>query len=231
MHQSGLHEREQTCVSGNGKQSLNDQPRELWKGLLSGLIGGLAATLVMTQYQVNSAKLINSLRQEQPQQGAGESTTVAVADKITQAIAGSRVPPERRNLAGNLVHYGFGTLMGATYGVLHEVLPATSAGRGLAYGAALWAAADELALPASGLAKWWPEYPIHVHANALGAHLVYAATLDGIRRTVRSLLESQRKEEAESAHFRQPQGVSRKYGRVLVRRYSRFGAKGEPQAA
>jgi hypothetical protein len=230
MHQSGLHEREQISLNDIGAER-PAQSRELWNGLISGLIGGLAATFVMTQYQVNSTKLINRLRHEQPQQGGSESTTAVVADKITEAIAGSRIPPERRNLAGNLVHYGFGTLMGATYGVLNEVLPATNAGRGLAYGAALWAAADEVALPATGLAKWWPEYPIHVHANALGAHLAYAATLDGLRRAVRSLLESQRKEEAETAHFRQPHETSRKYGRVPARRFNRFGTKGEQQAA
>lgn len=232
MRQNGLHEREQISVSDTGEERLNDQPRDLWKGLLSGLIGGLAATFIMTQYQVNSTKWINRLRHETPQQGGGENTTVVVADKITEAIAGSRIPPDRRNLAGNFVHYSFGTLMGATYGVLNELLPATSAGRGLAYGVALWAAADEVALPVAGLAKWWPEYPIHVHANALGAHLAYATSLDGVRRAVRSLLESQgHQDEAKAAWFRQPHGVSRKYGRVSARRSRRFGTKGEQQAA
>jgi putative membrane protein len=184
--------------------------RKPWKAMVSGIAAGLAATWVMTQYQVNSQKLISRIRREPPQQG-GESTTVAVAKRVTRSFSGRELPPEWVPFAGNAVHYGFGASMGALYGILTEFLPAVSAGRGLAYGAAVWAMADEVALPAAGMAKWWPEYPTRVHANALAAHLVYASALDTVHRGLHSLLDL---------------GQSRGQHRLAspsTRRFSRFG--------
>ncbi|MFB3812872.1 MAG: DUF1440 domain-containing protein [Terriglobales bacterium] len=170
---------------------------ELWKAIVSGLAAGAIATVVMTQYQTRSQQLIKKLQKRQPGQqqqeqqgGQQQNPTVMVANRISKAIAGREISKEKQELAGLAVHYGFGALMGGLYGLLNHVLPAASAGRGLAYGTALWASADEIALPASGMAKWWPEYPIHVHANALGAHLVYAFALDAARRGFRQLLDT-----------------------------------------
>jgi hypothetical protein len=213
------------------EQTGSQQDREIWKGLVSGLVGGLAATLAMTQYQVNATKLINKARHAEPeQQESGESTPVLLADRISNTIAGRPVPTELRGMAGNLVHYGFGTLMGGIYGVLSELLPVATAGRGAAYGAAMWAAVDELALPASGVAEWWPAYPIHVHANALGAHLVYGTALDGARRGVRALLDRGTSQVEESAYFRTPQ-KGRRTASSSLRRFSRFGLEGKKTAA
>jgi hypothetical protein len=114
---------------------------------------------------------------------------VAVADRIARRIAARALPPDKKEMAGNLVHYGFGTLMGGLYGVLRELWPPAGAAHGVAYGAVVWASVDETLLPAAGLAKWAPEYPAYVHANALGAHLVYAVTLESTRRLFEPLLD------------------------------------------
>jgi putative membrane protein len=74
------------------------------------------------------------------------------------------------------------------YGALAELSPTVAAGAGVPFGAALWLAADELAVPALGLSKPLPEYPPSVHANALAAHLVYSLTTDLVRRAVRRAL-------------------------------------------
>lgn len=223
MHNRGLLAREEDYGT-------TESAGQLWKGLLSGIAAGLAATWVMTQYQVNSQKLISRIRHE-PAQQAADSTTVAVAKTITRSFSGRELPPEWVPFAGNAVHYGFGASMGAAYGILTEFLPAASAGRGLAYGAGVWAAADELALPAAGLAKWWPEYPIHVHANALAAHLVYATALDVTRRGLHRLLDiGEHRTQSESAYFRQPRAQHR-FSKVATRRFSRFGLEREAESA
>ena len=53
---------------------------------------------------------------------------------------------------------------------------------GIPFGAALWLAADEIGVPAAGLAKGPAEYPVSKHASALAAHLVYGATTELVRR-------------------------------------------------
>lgn len=212
--------------------------RTIWKGLAAGAVSGLAATWIMTQYQVGSQKLMQKLKQsrsaeEQPggwqnqqQPDNAENPTVTVAKKITGAV-GAQVPEDKKQLAGNVVHYGFGTAMGVFYGLLSEFVPATTTARGVVYGAGLWAAADELTLPAAGLAKWWPEYPLEVHANALAAHIVYAKSMDEIYRGVRRLLDLAVEPSVKlgKTDFRPPR-VHPRAARPVVVRARRFG--GEP---
>ena len=74
--------------------------------------------------------------------------------------------------------------MGALYGLLSEVAPVTRTGFGLAYAAALWLAADEIMVPALKLSKPPDEVPLSKHLEGLGAHLVYGATTEGVRRAL-----------------------------------------------
>jgi uncharacterized membrane protein YagU involved in acid resistance len=78
--------------------------------------------------------------------------------------------------------------MGALYGALAEVAPQTTIGHGTPYGAAVWLGADEIAVPAFGLADGPAETPASTHLQALAAHLVYGVTLDTVRRLVRRVL-------------------------------------------
>jgi putative membrane protein len=194
--QTELYERSEMYSSQGG-----DRRREVWKGLVSGLASGLTASWIMTEYQVNAPKLFAKIQSRggQPREGEfqqqsaqpseSENPTIRIADTIARKVAKRELPQDRRQTAGNLVHYGYGTLMGGLYGVLGDLWSPVRSARGLAYGAALWAAGDELAVPALGLAKWAPEYPLQVHANALGAHLVYAFSLDSIYSGVHRLLD------------------------------------------
>jgi hypothetical protein len=194
--QTELYERSEMYLSEG-----SDRKLEVWKSLVSGLASGLAATWIMTEYQVNAPKLFAKIQsrggqphegesqQQSAQPSESENPTIRIADTIARKVAKRELPQDHRQTAGNLVHYGYGTLMGAVYGFLREVWPPVRAARGGAYGAALWAAGDEFALPALGLAKWAPEYPLHVHAHALGAHLVYAFSLDSIYSGVHRLLD------------------------------------------
>ena len=101
---------------------------------------------------------------------------------------GRELTPEESQQAEPWVHYGFGTLMGGLYGLLAEAAPFTAKGLGTAYGTALWFGGDEIAVPMLQLSKPATAYPVKVHAEALASHLVYGASLEGVRRGLRRLL-------------------------------------------
>ena len=173
----------------------------VWKGVLAGVAGGLAGTLVMTQFQnlwnKASEKLSdNGSSKRNEQQGGkekkGEDATTKVAGKIAHK-AGYKLSQAEKKKAGPVVHYGFGTAMGAAYGIAHEFAPRGMRGMhpllaGTSYGTALFAGADEVALPALGLSPAPQETPASKHLYGLVSHVVYGLTAEMVRRRVRRVL-------------------------------------------
>lgn len=83
------------------------------------------------------------------------------------SLAGNELTPEQKEKAGSIVHYGFGTAMGALYGVAMELLPrrlrdANPALSGAGIGSALFVGAHEVAVPVLGylIARFTNRYPI-----------------------------------------------------------------------
>ena len=111
-----------------------------------------------------------------------------VAEAVSRTVASHSLNEGEQKIAGPAVHFGFGTIMGAAYGSLAEQAPEVRAGRGTAYGAGLWLAADEVALPALGLTAGPTRHPFKTHAQALAMHLVYGLTLETVRKQVREVL-------------------------------------------
>ncbi len=151
----------------------------IYKGLIAGAAGGLAASWIMTRFQLAVA---HALGQSDPHEGQEEDATVKTAQKISGGLLHRELSPSEKKVAGPLVHYAYGTGIGALYGGLaanHEV---TKCGFGSAYGAAVWALGDEMAVPALGLGKKPAETPVSQHFQMLAAHLVYGITLEGVRR-------------------------------------------------
>jgi hypothetical protein len=56
------------------------------------------------------------------------------------------------------------------------------------YGGALFAGADEIAVPALGLAPSPKKAPLSQHLYGLASHVVYGVTGEMVRRTVRKYL-------------------------------------------
>ncbi len=172
---------------------MQDSSTNAWKGLAAGLAGGLAATFVMTQFQELSTKLEKKLKESQGNGGEkkkkkGEDATVKAASKVSRKILHHPLTPGEKKKAGPAVHYGFGTLTGAAYGVLAELVPGVTRGAGAPFGTALWVGADEIAVPAFGLSGPPWESPPSVHVKALAAHLVYGVAAEGVRKLVRRAL-------------------------------------------
>ena len=183
---------------------LGNPPKErsIVKGLVSGLAAGLVGTIAMTQFQNawgktskaiqgNGSKAQDSDRQVR-KEAQSEDSTMKAAGKLAH-LAGRELSHEQRAKGGPIVHYCFGALMGALYGVCMEVAPESVRVRklpfrALGFGSALFAGADEVALPALGLAGKVTETPPSSHLYGFASHMVYGFTAELVRKGVRHLL-------------------------------------------
>ena len=107
----------------------------------------------------------------------GAPPTVKVAQKAASAL-GTAIPSHRRSVAGQVVHYGFGSFWGAVLGGLSARWRTLPPGAGVALGILLWMSIDEGALPALGLSGKPGEYPRQSHVRGLAAHVLYGVVLD-----------------------------------------------------
>jgi putative membrane protein len=161
--------------------------RNLVLGTLAGALGGLVASYAMNQFQKVWAAAEKKISGEKQQQGSGdaEDATMKTADRISSTFTGHHLTKAEKKKAGPLVHYAFGTFMGAVYGAAVEVNPSSHALGGMPFGAILFAGADELALPLLGLSDKPTKYPLSTHVYGLASHAVYGVTTEAVRRIVR----------------------------------------------
>jgi putative membrane protein len=163
---------------------------DLWRGALSGAIGGLAGSGIM---KVGQKAFHKEEHNGQPSpQGVceeGQDPAAKVAEGISEKVMGTELSPAGKKNGGALVHFAFGSGMGAVYGAISELAPATTRWAGAPFGAVLWAAADLGAMPAFGLIKPPHKIPLSRHAEMLGMHVAYGLTTDTVRRYVRRMLD------------------------------------------
>jgi uncharacterized membrane protein YagU involved in acid resistance len=168
-----------TCVNASRR-------KDAIKGMVAGLAGGLVASWTMNQFQA----LISRASDGPPQQSGGddEDATNRLAQAIAAKTIDRRLSKQEVEVAGPVVHYAYGTLMGGVYGAAAERATGWQSLAGAAYGALLWAAGDELAVPLLGLSRPSTEFPIGTHVQALAAHIVYGVTTEVVRRGVRAAI-------------------------------------------
>ena len=197
-------------ASYDREQNHDDNARpDILRGVIAGAVAGAAASAAMNIFQRVCSRLLlgyetshgaQSLQKGDPPHGAAkvlkehgaDDPTDDSAERLAQTISvvgfnRKLTKPERRK-AGTALHYGYGAAMGAAYGGAAEYFPAATFAAGLPYGAMIWVGADEVVVPALGLSKPASEYPLSVHAAAFAAHLVYGASLEAARKTLRRLL-------------------------------------------
>jgi len=153
--------------------------KKVYEGVIAGSLAGLAASWVMPRFQYLLARALGN---RDPHEGQGEDATVKTAERISCTMLHRELPAESKEKAGSLVHYAYGTGIGALYGGLAAKQERTTSGFGTAYGAAAWALGDEIAVPAFGLGRKATETPLSQHLQAFAAHLVYGIALEGVRR-------------------------------------------------
>jgi putative membrane protein len=170
--------------------------RRMWKGLLAGGAAGAAGSRAMNQFQNLWTKLSQKQNGKAPQNQSGESTdedaTMKAAGKVAE-ITGHPLSREQKQKAGPLVHYAFGTGMGALYGALLEAGPRRLRRRnalltGLGFGSVLFVGADEIVVPALKLSGSPTESPLSSHLYAFASHAVYGITAGAVRKAVRAAL-------------------------------------------
>jgi putative membrane protein len=168
----------------------------IWIGAAAGLIGGAVGTWAMSQFQGLWSNVVHGY--ESPSAGGrhdardwqerndGENANEIAAQTVAAHTIARRLTRPELTVAAPLVHYAFGSVMGALYGILAERARRVPAAAGAGFGTAVWIGADELAMPMLGLARRDTDYPLEAHAQSFAAHLVYGVTTDLARRAVRA---------------------------------------------
>lgn len=177
--------------------------RHVLRGILAGAGAGLAAAWVMNVFMAGPGQRLHEsletddeLRKERQERIKAEihgepkiDATMKAADALVATATGGRhLSLEEQQKGGPVVHYGFGALAGAVYGGLAEAAPAVTSGLGTAFGTALFASADLVAVPALRLSPPLKEFPAKTLATPFAAHLVYGATTELVRRVLRKVL-------------------------------------------
>ena len=169
-------------------------PSDALRGIAAGMLGGLVASWTMNQFQALWSRLSQrggqQPQQQKPEDQQEEDATMKTASALSEKFLHRPLTREQKKIAGPLVHYVYGTLIGGLYGAAAEVMPAMTSEAGLLFGTAVWLGGDEAALPLLGLSKPPTQYPLSTHANALAAHFVYGLTADRVRRIARRALAS-----------------------------------------
>lgn len=158
------------------------------KGAVAGLIGGLVASFVMSEFQSLVTKLSEAGEKEKSKKKKEEPATVKAAKEISEGVFDHKLTKREKEPAGEAMHYAMGATSDLIYGLASEIAPITTVGAGLPFGAAVWLIADDVVVPALGLSKSPTEYSFSTHSYALSSHLVYGLTTDLVRRAVRDLL-------------------------------------------
>lgn len=150
-----------------------------WRGLIVGALGGLIASLAMSEF--------HSLfpHAESHSEPADEDSTIKTASTISQAIFHHRLTAAQKMMAGSVVHYAFGTTMGALYGMFAEFRDSERLGWGLPFGAAIWLGAHVITVPALGLSESIIRKVPADEGVEFASHLVYGAVVEGVRRALR----------------------------------------------
>ena len=155
----------------------------LIRNAVRGAIAGAAATWAMDQVTtvMFALQAPEVTKQEKAAQANGKSSVTNLIDKVEEQT-GIAVPPKRRPLVEQAVHYALGAVPGALYGVVRRWVPFARSGSGLYYGLGVFALNDEYLNTKLGLASSPRSYPLETHMRGLAGHAVLGvATETGIQ--------------------------------------------------
>ena len=147
----------------------------LAKGLLAGLIAGVVATAAKSMAE----KIY-------PPRTHGEPEP---PEALAEKIAGHSLDRERKEIAAETIHWGFGALAGAAYGALAEFYPAATSKEGATFGLTLMSLTHETALPAMALSAPPEEQTAREHTSEAASHILYGVVTERVRKFVRGMLD------------------------------------------
>jgi putative membrane protein len=172
-------------------------------GALAGAIGGLAGSWAMVRFnhlvwpdgagtdRPGQDRHAQHRQQALPNDTDGtfpdEPGSRQLASAIADPVLGRPLTEDEKDIGGPFMHYLFGVAMGALYGASAEMSRSTTAGGGIPFGTGVWLAADEMGMTLAGFADNPTEYPLSRHAAALGTHVIFGLTVEGVRRALRGM--------------------------------------------
>jgi hypothetical protein len=173
--------------------SSSAQAEETW-GIQTGTEGASRSTAKVYSVRQTGAEKEGADKKEQSgnkENKEDDNATTKVAEAVAK-VGGRHLAPGQKKTGGTIVHYVFGTLMGAAYGVAVELgsrrIRRNQLLSGLGFGAALFAGADEVAVPALRLTQPPSEVPTVNHLYGFASHLVYGTTAVAVCNATRKFL-------------------------------------------
>lgn len=161
--------------------------RTILIGFAAGLAGGAIGTLGMNLSQTAMRRASEIIagpqdptersEENEPKHRAGANPT----EKAYAMVAQPRTRAEQK-AGGRAVHFGFGALTGGLYGMAAAAEPRVTLASGLAFGALVWLAANEIGLVAAGLTKPPQRYRLSTHLFSLASHLIYGVATNAVVR-------------------------------------------------
>lgn len=155
-----------------------NRERNLCKGLLAGLIGGIAGAAVILMAE----EIFPPRDQKEPASPLG---VLASGGQLPQPAS---EPAPASALQWKAVHWTYGAVAGGIYGIAAEVEPSLAAWRGAAFGLTLNRITHEALLPQLGLEPSKEEQSARARVSSWISHAAYGITADSIRRIARRLL-------------------------------------------
>ncbi|MGB5941873.1 MAG: DUF1440 domain-containing protein [Leeuwenhoekiella sp.] len=150
------------------------------RGLISGVLGGLAGTVVKT-----AIESLLPVRKPNTQ-----SAQMKLVDDLSVKITGEPLSKSNSEIAGQLVNIPFGASLGATYGYAKRDKLDTSIMEGAIMGASTWVGTHETSLPLLGLKDKPTDVPVKLQINELLAHVAFGVTCELVRGLVAKRLRS-----------------------------------------
>lgn len=152
------------------------------RGIIAGVIGGLAGTAVKTL--VENFLPVRKIDQR--------SAQIKIVDDLSYKITGTPVSIQNEALAEQLINIPFGASVGAAYGYKKRDNTRMEVMDGIAFGATTWITTHETSLPLLGLEAKPTDVPIKMQVNELLAHVLFGVTTEVVRSIVNNRLKQRR---------------------------------------
>jgi len=144
------------------------------RGLLAGVIGGLAGTAVKSL--VEHFLTVREVEQR--------SAQIKIVDDLSTKITGSPISVDNEELAEQLVNFPIGASVGAAYGFGKKDDEEMNIKDGIILGGSTWVSIHETSLPMMGLEPKPSDIPMRMQFNELFAHVLFGITTEVVRSTV-----------------------------------------------
>lgn len=144
------------------------------RGLMAGIIGGLAGTAVKSL--VEHFLPVREIEQR--------SAQIKIVDDLSTKITGSPISIQNEALAEQLVNFPMGASLGAAYGYGKRDNAELKLKDGIILGSSTWITTHEASLPILGLEPKPTDVPLKMQMNELFAHVLFGLTTELVRSAV-----------------------------------------------